>query len=191
MKHTLIAWMRDKPGVLNRVAGLLRRRNFNIASLQVGHSERPGISRMTFVVNGDEHMSDQVIKQLAKVVDVTHIDDVTDLPTIVREMALIRVHTNRETRSEIIQIVDIYKGESVDVTLDSMVVQIVGAEQRVNALLEVWENFEIVEMVRTGPVAMTRGGSGQRAQSSIAGWRASSNGTVTVEKASRFSTGGV
>ena len=191
MKHTLIAWMRDKPGVLNRVAGLLRRRNFNIDSLQVGHSERPGISRMTFVVNGDEHMSDQVIKQLAKVVDVTHIDDVTDLPTIVREMALIRVRTNRETRSEIIQIVDIYKGEIVDVTLDSMVVQIVGAEQRVNALLELLENFEIVEMVRTGPVAMTRGGSSHRAQSSIAGWRASSNGAVTVEKASRFSSGGV
>ena len=72
MKHTLIAWMRDKPGVLNRVAGLLRRRNFNIDSLQVGHSEMPGISRMTFVVNGDEHMTDQVIKQLQKVVDVTH-----------------------------------------------------------------------------------------------------------------------
>jgi len=191
MKHTLIAWMRDKPGVLNRVAGLLRRRNFNIDSLQVGHSERPGISRMTFVVNGDEHMSDQVIKQLRKLVDVTHVDDVTELPTIVREMALIRVRTTRESRSEIIQIVDIYKGEIVDVTLDSMVVQIVGAEQRINALIELLENFEIVEMVRTGPVAMTRGGTGQRTQSSIAGWRGSSNGHPTVEKASRFSTGGV
>ena len=106
MKHTLIAWMRDKPGVLNRVAGLLRRRNFNIDSLQVGHSEIPGISRMSFVVNGDEHMTDQVIKQLRKVVDVTRVEDVTERPTIVREMALIRMHTTSQNRAEIIQIGD-------------------------------------------------------------------------------------
>ena len=144
MQHTLIAWMRDKPGVLNRVAGLLRRRNFNIDSLQVGHSEKPGISRMTFVVNGDEHMTDQVIKQLRKVVDVTQVEDVTEDPSIIREMALIRVHTATETRSEIIQLVDIYKGDIVDVTLDSMVVQIVGSEQRIDALIELLDNFEII-----------------------------------------------
>jgi len=190
MKHTLIAWMRDKPGVLNRVAGLLRRRNFNIDSLQVGHSEMPGISRMTFVVNGDEHMTDQVIKQLRKVVDVTHVDDVTERPTIVREMALIRVHTTSENRAEIIQIVDICKGEVVDVSLESMVVQIVGSEQRVDALIELLENFEIQEMVRTGPVAMARG-SAHRAKRSIAGWRAAANGQVSAEATKRFSTGGV
>ena len=84
MTHTLIAWMRDKPGVLNRVAGMLRRRNFNIDSLQVGHSETPGISRMTFVVNGNQHMVDQVIKQLRKIVDVTRVEDITEQPTIAR-----------------------------------------------------------------------------------------------------------
>ncbi|MEZ4868064.1 MAG: acetolactate synthase small subunit [Caldilineaceae bacterium] len=190
MKHTLNAWMRDKPGVLNRVVGLLRRRNFNIDSLQVGHSETPGISRMSFVVNGDEHMTDQVIKQLRKLVDVTRVEDVSDRPTIVREMALIRVQTNSENRAEIIQIVNIFKGEIVDVALDSMVVQIVGSEERVDALIELLENFEILEMARTGPMAMVRG-STQRVKRSIAGWRASSNGIPSVEKADRFSTGGV
>jgi len=191
MKHTLIAWMRDKPGVLNRVAGLLRRRNFNIDSLQVGHSETPGISRMTFVVNGDEHMTDQVIKQLRKVVDVTRVDDVTDDPSIIREMALIRVHTSTETRAEIIQLVDIYKGDIVDVSLDSMVVQIVGSEQRIDALIELLDNFEIIEMVRTGPVAMVRGNRNAARHKSIAGWRASRNGMISAEEANRFSTGGV
>ena len=84
MTHTLIAWMRDKPGVLNRVAGMLRRRNFNIDSLQVGHSETPGISRMTFVVNGNQHMVDQVIKQLRKIVDVTRVEDITEQQSIAR-----------------------------------------------------------------------------------------------------------
>jgi acetolactate synthase-1/3 small subunit len=183
--------MRDKPGVLNRVAGLLRRRNFNIDSLQVGHSERPGISRMTFVVNGDEHMTDQVITQLRKVVDVTRVEDVTEDPSIIREMALIRVQTSAETRSEIIQLVDIYKGEIVDVTLDSMVVQIVGSEQRIDALIELLDNFEIIEMVRTGPVAMVRGNRTQPRHKSIAGWRGSRNGAISAEEAKRFSTGGV
>ena len=191
MKHTLIAWMRDKPGVLNRVAGLLRRRNFNIDSLQVGHSEKPGISRMTFVVNGDEHMTDQVIKQLRKVVDVTRVEDVTDDPSIIREMALIRMQTSTETRSEIIQLVDVYKGEIVDVSLNSMVVQIVGSEQRIDALIELLDNFEILEMVRTGPVAMVRGNRTNTRHKSIAGWRASRNGSISVEEAKRFSTGGV
>jgi acetolactate synthase-1/3 small subunit len=89
MAHdTYIAWMRDKPGVLNRVAGMLRRRNFNIDSLQVGHSEAPGISRMTFVVDGNERMVDQVIKQLRKIVDVTRVEDIRSQPTVAREMAL-------------------------------------------------------------------------------------------------------
>ena len=130
MKHTLVAWMRDKPGVLNRVSGMLRRRNFNIDSLQVGHSETPGISRMTFVVDGNEHMVDQVIKQLRKVVDVTRVEDISEKPSVAREMALVRVRTTGETRSEIVQIVQIYRGEIVDVAMDSMVVQIVGAEKR-------------------------------------------------------------
>jgi acetolactate synthase-1/3 small subunit len=155
--------MRDKPGVLSRVAGMMRRRNFNIDSLQVGHSETPGISRMTFVVDGNEHMVDQVIKQLRKLVDVTRVEDISEQPIVAREMALIRVRPHAETRSEIVQMVDIYRGEIVDVALDSMIVQIVGAEDRVDSLIDLLDNFGIQEMVRTGRVAMARGASGTHA----------------------------
>jgi acetolactate synthase I/III small subunit len=190
MTHTLIAWMRDKPGVLNRVAGMLRRRNFNIDSLQVGHSEMPGISRMTFVVDGNQHMVDQVIKQLRKIVDVTRVEDISEQPVVAREMALIRVSTNAETRSEIMQLVDIYRGEIVDVTLDTMIVQIVGNEDRVDSLIDLLSHFGIQEMVRTGRVAMSRGHREGLYRRSTAVWRAQANGK-DAQGAERFKTGGV
>ena len=191
MKHTLVAWMRDKPGVLNRVAGMLRRRNFNIDSLQVGHSETPGISRMTFVVDGDTHMVDQVIKQMRKIVDVTRVEDISERPSVMRELALIRVQTNPETRAEIIQLVNIYRGEIIDVALDSMVVQIAGSEDRVDALIDLLANFPIVEMVRTGRVAMVRGVTERKQRRGTAVWRARANGHDESAQEARFSTGGV
>jgi acetolactate synthase-1/3 small subunit len=157
MKHTVIAWMEDKPGVLNRVAGLFRRRNFNIESLAVGHSETPGISRMTFVVDGDERELRQVQTQLFKLINVTAIHDVTKEPTVVRELALIKVGATGANRSEILQLVDIYRAHIVDVALDSLVIQITGPEDRVESLIKLLENFGIKEMVRTGRVAMVRG----------------------------------
>jgi acetolactate synthase-1/3 small subunit len=157
MKHTVIAWMEDKPGVLNRVAGLFRRRNFNIESLAVGHSETPGISRMTFVVDGDERELRQVQTQLFKLINVTAIHDVTKEPTVVRELALIKVGATGANRSEILQLVDIYRANIVDVALDSLVIQITGPEDRVESLIKLLENFGIKEMVRTGRVAMVRG----------------------------------
>ena len=191
MKHTLVAWMRDRPGVLNRISGMLRRRNFNIDSLQVGHSETPGISRMTFVVDGDERMVDQVFKQLRKVVDVTRIENLTDRPVVVREMALIRVCTTLQTRSEIVQIVNMLHGDIVDVGLNSMVAQIVGSEDRVDTLIELLDHFGIEEMVRTGPLALLRGARERRRKQSSAVWRASSNGSTSAEESGRFATGGV
>lgn len=190
MKHTLVAWMRDKPGVLNRVSGMLRRRNFNIDSLQVGHSETPGISRMTFVVDGNAHMVDQVLRQLRKVIDVTRVEDISDKPSVTRELALIRVQTTRDNRSEIIQLVDIYRGEIVDVALESLVVQIVGAEERVDALIELLANFGIVEMVRTGRVSMVRGLTERRFKRGTAVWKARING-YEADTSERFRTGGV
>jgi acetolactate synthase-1/3 small subunit len=157
MKHTVIAWMEDKPGVLNRVAGLFRRRNFNIESLAVGHSETLGISRMTFVVDGDERELRQVQTQLFKLINVTAIHDVTKEPTVVRELALIKVGATGANRSEILQLVDIYRAHIVDVALDSLVIQITGPEDRVESLIKLLENFGIKEMVRTGRVAMVRG----------------------------------
>jgi acetolactate synthase-1/3 small subunit len=157
MKHTVIAWMEDKPGVLNRVAGLFRRRNFNIESLAVGHSEAPGISRMTFVVDGDDRELRQVQTQLFKLINVTAVQDVSKEPTVVRELALIKVGATSANRSEIMQLVDIYRANIVDVALDSLVIQITGPEDRVESLIKLLENFGIKEMVRTGRVAMVRG----------------------------------
>ncbi len=189
MKHTLVAWMRDKPGVLSRVSNLLRRRNFNIDSLQVGHSESVGISRMTFVVDGDQRMVNQVIEQLRKVVDVTRVDDISEKPMVAREMALVRVRADAETRADIVQMVNIYRGDIVDVALDSLVVQIVGSEDRVDSLISLLENFGILEMVRTGRVALLRGSAERRPRRSSAVWKARSNGFAEAE--GRLTTGGV
>jgi acetolactate synthase I/III small subunit len=159
MKRTMIAWMEDKPGVLNRVSSLFRRRGFNIESLAVGHSETPGISRMTFVVDADERELRQVETQLFKLINVTAVDDVTDRPTVMRELALVKVSADGANRGEILQLVDVYRASVVDVTLDSLVVQITGPEDRVESLIELLSHFGILEMVRTGRVAMVRGNS--------------------------------
>lgn len=189
MKHTLVAWMRDKPGVLNRVAGLLRRRNFNIDSLQVSHSETPGISRMTFVVDGDERMVDQVVKQLQKIVDVTRVEEITDRPTVLRELALVRVHTTPDTRGEIMQFAEVYRAQIVDVAMDSMVIQVVGSEEKVDSVIELLSNFGIEEMVRTGRVAISRGSTPKTEKRSTAVWKAqATNGT---SRAAREKTSGV
>jgi acetolactate synthase-1/3 small subunit len=157
MKHTMIAWMEDKPGVLNRVAGLFRRRNFNIESLTVGHSETPGISRMTFVADGDARQMRQVQTQLSKLINVTCVQDVTDEPSVIRELALVKVNATSANRAEILQLVNIYRGSIIDVAMDSLVIQITGPEERVNSLINLLQNFGIKEMVRTGRVAMVRG----------------------------------
>lgn len=157
MKHTVIAWMEDKPGVLSRVAGLFRRRNFNIESLAVGHTETPGISRMTFVVDGDDRLVYQVSAQLFKLINVTAVKDVTHEPTVVRELALIKVHATSANRAEIIQLVDVYRAHIVDVSVDSLIIQITGPEERIDSLITLLRGFGILEMVRTGRVAMVRG----------------------------------
>ncbi len=156
-RHTINAWMEDKPGVLNRVAGLFRRRNFNIESLAVGHSETPGISRMTFVAYGSDRDMRQITTQLDKLINVTHIEDVTHLPAVKRELALIKVKADNKTRAEVMQLVDIYRASIVDVDMESLIIQIVGKEDQVNSLINLLEGFGIEEMVRTGRVAMVRG----------------------------------
>ena len=161
MRHTLIALMEDKPGVLNRVASLFRRRNFNIESLTVGHSETPGISRMTIVVEAERAGVEQVQKQLLKLIDVTKVIDVSDESSVLRELALIRVHAPSSARAEIMQLVDIFRARAVDVSMDSLMVEITGPEERVDGLLQLLRPFGIKEVVRTGRVAMVRGTSGK------------------------------
>jgi len=159
-KHALVAMVADKPGVLNRMASLFRRRGFNIESIAVGHSELPHISRMTIVVDGTTAMVEQVRKQLDKVVDVIKVSDVTGEGTITRELALIKVKAISASRSEIMQIVDIFRANIVDVASDSVTVEVTGDEQKVDSLYNLLRGFGIKEIARTGCVAMTRGSSG-------------------------------
>ncbi len=159
-KHTIIALVEDKPGVLNRVASLFRRRGFNIESIAVGRSELPNLSRMTIVVDGSTTMVEQVRKQLDKVVDVVKAFDITGDDMIARELALIKVKATSSTRSEIIQIVDIFRASIVDVAPDSVTIEVTGDEEKINSLFNLLRGFGIKEVARTGRVAMTRGGLG-------------------------------
>ena len=160
MRHTVIALMEDRPGVLNHVASLFRRRNFNIESLTVGHSETAGISRMTVVVDGDDTVVEQVSKQLYKLLHVLKVVDVTNEAAVVRELALIKVHATSATRGEIMQLVDIFRAKAVDVAADSLTIEITGQEDKVDTLISLLRPFGIKEMARTGRVAMVRGGAG-------------------------------
>jgi acetolactate synthase-1/3 small subunit len=157
MKHTLVAWVEDKPGVLTRVASLFRRRSFNIESLTVGHTEIPHISRMTIVAEENEITVEQVIKQLYKLINVTKITDVTNEPSIVRELALIKVQATASTRGEIIQFAEVFEAKIVDMALDSMTIEVTGTEDKIESLLRLLRPFGIKEMVRTGRIAMVRG----------------------------------
>jgi len=160
-KHTIIALVEDKPGVLARMASLFRRRGFNIESIAVGHSELPHLSRMTFVVNGSATMVEQVRKQLDKVVDVVKAVDITGDNITARELALIKVKATSSTRSEIIEIADIFRANIVDVAADSLIIEITGDEDKVDSLLKLLRGFGIREIARTGRIAMMRGSTGQ------------------------------
>lgn len=161
MKHTLVALVENKPGVLNRVASLFRRRAFNIESIAVGHSEQPGLSRMTVVVNGDSARIEQVRKQLDKLINVVRVSDITAEDIVTRELALIKVKTTTATRSEIIQIVDIFRANIVDVASDSLTVEVTGDEDKLESLLELLRSFGVTEISRAGRIALTRGGAAQ------------------------------
>ena len=157
-KHTLVALVENKPGVLNRVASLFRRRGFNIESIAVGHSEQLGLSRMTVVVNGDFAQVEQVRKQLDKLINVVRVSDITEENIVARELALIKVKATAATRSEIIQIVDIFRANIVDVASDSLTVEVTGDEDKMKSLLELLRSFGVKEISRTGRIALTRGG---------------------------------
>ena len=155
--HTITALVQDKPGVLNRITSMFRRRGYNISSLAVGPSEIADLSRMTFVVEGDTHTLMQVTKNLNKLVDVIKVVDVDDENSVRRELALIRVRSDVESRSEIIQIVSIFRANIIDVAPDSLIVEVIGDEGKVDALVALLQGFGISEVMRTGIVAMSRG----------------------------------
>ena len=167
-KHTLVALVEDKPGVLNRMASLFRRRGFNIESIAVGHSEVPHLSRTTIVVDGTTTSVEQVRKHLDKVVDVVRVFEISSEDMISRELALIKVKASSATRSEIMQIVDVFRANIVDVGSDSVTVEVTGDENKVESLLTLLSSFGIKELARTGRIAMSRGAlsplQGEKAQ---------------------------
>lgn len=157
MRSTLAVLVENNPGVLARVAGLFSRRGYNIDSLSVSRTDDPTISRMTIVVEGDEAVLDQVTKQLRKLVDVIRVRDITDEPHVDRELILIKVNTDSVRRSEIMQIVEIFRGRIVDVSEFTAIVEVTGDEGKINAIENALKPFGIIELVRTGKVALQRG----------------------------------
>jgi len=157
MKHTLAVLVENKSGVLSRVASLFSRRGYNIDSLAVGVTEDPDISRITIVVHGDDHVLEQVTKQLNKLIDVIKVSDIGSDDAVERELALIKVAADVDTRSEIMQIANIFRARIVDVAPKSMTVEVTGDENKIQAIEKLLRQFGIKEMVRTGKIAMVRG----------------------------------
>jgi acetolactate synthase I/III small subunit len=159
-RHTLVVLVEDAPGVLNRVVSLLRRRSFNIDSITVGHSEQPGISRMTIVVAGESSDVEQVGKQLYKLMEVLKVQDLGSDSVVSHELVMVKVAAKPQNRSEILQIAQIYEARIVDVTPNTLMLEAVGSEEKINGLLTMLKSFGIRELVRTGAVAMARGAAG-------------------------------
>ncbi len=157
MVHTFAVYVEDRPGVLNRIASLFRRRAFNIASLTVGRTEEPGVSRMTVVVDTDDRGAGQIEAHLSKLVPVRSVRDITEAPSIARDLALIKVAASGDARIHVMQLVDVYRARIVDVSADSLVVETTGTEDKIDSLVEVLRPYGVLEMVRTGRVAMARG----------------------------------
>ena len=155
--RTFVAYVEDQPGVLNRIASLFRRRNFNIVSLNVGRTHEPGISRMTVVVEADDDKARRIEANLYKLVNVLSVEDITDQPNIVRDIALIKVKAPPEQRSEVLQLCQVFRARAVDVGPDTLVVEITGTQDKIMGLLTILEPFGVLEMVQSGTVAMTRG----------------------------------
>jgi len=156
-KHTLSVLVENRAGVLNRVAGLFSRRGFNIDSLAVGVTEDPEVSRITIVVNGDDYIVEQVCKQLNKLIDVIKIKKLDDRDSVSRELALIKVGANASTRSEIAQLVEIFRAKIVDVSKTTLTIEISGDNEKVSAMEDMLKQFGIKEIVRTGAIAIERG----------------------------------
>lgn len=161
--HTYAIYVEDKPGVLNRVASLFRRRGFNIHSLAVGHSEIAGVSRMTAVIETDDCGAQRMQAHLYKIVHVLRVDDITSRPSIVRDLALIKVTADQTTRSAVVQLAQVFTARIVDVAPDSMVLEMCASEARIDGLLDVLQPYGVLEMVRTGRIAMERGSAAEAA----------------------------
>lgn len=161
--RTFVTYVEDKPGVLNRVASLFRRRGYNIISLNVGRTHEVGISRMTIVVEGDEVMAHLIEANLYKLINVLSVEDITDQPSVVRDLALIKVSVGPEKRNEVLQLIEVFRARVVDIGPESLVAEISGSPDKIEAMVGCLTPFGILELVQTGQVAMTRGKEGAAA----------------------------
>ena len=157
MKHTIAVIVENKSGVLTRIAGLFSRRSFNIDSLSVGATDNPDYSRMTITVHGDRDVLEQVTKQLSKLINVIRVSEMETGESIERELAIIKVSADKENRSEIMQIVNIFRASIIDVSQRSMIIEVTGDEEKIDAIVQLLRQFGIKEMARTGKVSMVRG----------------------------------
>ena len=164
MLRTFVVHVENKPGVLTRVASLFRRRAFNIDSLTVGRTEKPEVSRMTITVDADDDQARRIEAGLYKLVNVLLVENLTNQRAIVRDLAMIKVAAKHEERSHLLQLVGVFRARVVDVAPESLTIEITGAEDKIDGLLEALDPFGVLEMVRTGIVAMRRGN-----KSSVAG----------------------
>jgi acetolactate synthase I/III small subunit len=156
MKHTLSVLVEDEAGVLSRISGLFARRGFNIESLAVGPAEQSGVSRITMVVPGDDRVIEQLTKQLYKLVNVLKVQNVTEIPCVERELMLLKVNATSSTRSEIVELAQIFRARVVDVAEDSVTLEVVGDPGKMVAIVQVLLKFGLKEIARTGKIALTR-----------------------------------
>ena len=157
MQTTFIVHVEDQPGVLTRVASLIRRRGFNIESLTVGHTERPGVSRMTIVMDSDERAVPRIEANLYKLVNVISVENISPKPVVFRDLAMIKVAATEASRGPIMQLVDVFRARVVDVSPDSLIIETTGTEDKIDGLVEMLKPYGVLEMARTGRVAMSRG----------------------------------
>ena len=177
-KHTICALVENRPGVLMRVVNLFRRRNFNIDSLTVGRTQRDDYSRITMVMEGSREQAELVEKNLFKLVNVIQVEYMSGMPTVERDLALIKVNVNADQRREVTQLCEIFRARIVDVSAESMIVESTGEEAKIESFTELLRPFGIVEMVRTGVISLGRGehtlkDGGYRPQRSLEGTRKS------------------
>ena len=163
MSITFVVHVDDKPGTLNRVASLVRRRGYNIESLTVGHTGTPGVSRMTVVVDATPDAAVRIEANLYKLIHVQRVENVTTVPAVYRHLALIKVAAKSESRSQVMQLVDVFRARVVDVAPDSLIIEVTGADEKIDGLLEILRPFGVLEVAKTGCLAMARGASGRPA----------------------------
>jgi acetolactate synthase-1/3 small subunit len=162
--RTFVAYVEDKPGVLNRVASLFRRRTYNIVSLNVGRTHEPRISRMTFVVEADSDTALRIEANLYKQVNVLSVEDITFTPSVKRDLALVKVAVGADKRAEVLQLCEVFRARPIDLANDTLVIEITGTHEKIEGLIAVLQPFGILELVHAGTVAMTRGGEGRAAR---------------------------